>query len=120
MSKEIDNLSFIGKYKPDEIQGLYSLVDFVWAYYSPDIYLHKYACPNKYYEHLAFKVPIIVNKIVPQSQEITKMNTGIVIDDELNNNCFEKLDGMIINYDLHPNNFGKWEEHYSNYCFSLI
>ncbi|WP_103882067.1 glycosyltransferase [Vibrio hangzhouensis] len=119
LSTEIDNLTFLGKYEPVEIQRLYSYVDFVWAYYSPEVFLHKYACPNKYYEHLAFKVPIIVNEIIPQSQKILQMNTGIVIDNELDDNCFSKMSDMILNYSYQLSDFDVWEKEYSNYSFSI-
>lgn len=119
LSSEISNLQFLGRYKPTDVQELYSLVDFIWAYYSPDVFLHKYACPNKYYEHLAFKVPIIVNNIIPQSEEIERMNSGIVISDKLNNDCFVELNEKIVNYSYQLSYFDKWENEYSNYSFSL-
>lgn len=77
-AKRHKNITYTGRYVPSDLENLYSQVDFSWAYYDPALKLHKYAAPNKFYEHLCFNCPIIVNDIIPQSFFVQKHETGIV------------------------------------------
>lgn len=119
LSEEHANITFTGPYVYSELSFLISSVDFYWAYYSPSILLHRYAYPNKFYEHLAFHVPIIINKCVPQSIEVNKLKTGIVIDDILSSSTFLDLEKTIFNFDPEHSDFLEWERKYENYNFGL-
>ncbi|HDZ3742465.1 TPA: glycosyltransferase, partial [Vibrio cholerae] len=79
-SSNLENVVFLGRYAPSDLAELYSRVDFTWAYYSHDNPLHKYAAPNKFYEHLCFAKPIITSEIIPQYRDICQMNSGIAVD----------------------------------------
>jgi len=79
-TKIFNNIFYWGEFSQIELPILYKYIDFIWAYYSPEIKLHKYAAPNKYYEHLYFKKPIITSRVMPQSEEISRMNSGIILD----------------------------------------
>lgn len=74
------NIDYSGPYNYSELQDIYNQVDFTWAYYSPEVSLHAYACPNKYFEHIMFLTPIITNSIIPQAQAVKLNCSGIVID----------------------------------------
>lgn len=114
-AKDNKNIKFFGSFTIDELTSLYHQVKFSWSYYTPKIFLHKYASPNKYYEHLAFKTPMIINEFVPLSSNIKNMKSGIVIEDNLNNSTFFDMKNYIGNYDYNINNFLEWEKKYENY-----
>ena len=66
-----------------KIPILTSKLDFYWSFYCPTVKLHKYAIPNKFYEHLQLDLPIIASQIIPQSEFIKSNNTGIILNDLL-------------------------------------
>lgn len=119
LSNENENIYFYGSYNSTQLEYLYSNVDFCWAFYSPDVFLHRYACPNKYYEHLAFKTPIIFNEIVPMSKLVEVNNSGLVISDVINENSFSELEMKLNSFNINLSDFGLWESTYGNYSFSL-
>jgi hypothetical protein len=79
-AKVHNNISYSGPYNYSDLQDIYNQVDFTWAYYSPEVSLHAYACPNKYFEHIMFLTPIITNSIIPQAQAVKLNGSGIVIE----------------------------------------
>lgn len=74
------NIFYLGRYTGDQLGSLYSKVDFSWMYYDPEIYLHKYAAPNKFFEHLCYRKPVITNSVIPQAEFILENRTGVIID----------------------------------------
>lgn len=74
------NINFYGAFSSAELPVLYSCVDFMWAYYAPDIILHKYAAPNKFYEHLYFGIPMITSSVIPQAKVLRQLRSGIFIN----------------------------------------
>ena len=112
-------IEYIGSYGANKLGILYAKVDFSWSYYTDQIFLHKFASPNKYYEHLAFKVPIIINEYVPFSSNVEKMKTGVVIGDALTSYCFKEMERKILNYNYLKSNFNLWDLEYKNYKVNL-
>lgn len=119
LAVEHANINYVGAFDYSELATMFSSVDFYWAYYSPSVFLHKYAYPNKFYEHLAFRVPIIVNRCVPQSSDVSKLKTGIVIDDFLSETAFWDLEQKIFSFDAEDADFLEWEREYEDYDFQL-
>ena len=117
--KNIDNIEYLGPFLYEEVGKLYAKFDFLWAYYSDKVYLHRYASPNKYYEHLAFKKPIITNEVVPFSNRIINFKTGIVIKNNLNEKTFKKMYDMMKMYKLKEADFSLWEKKYAQYKIIL-
>lgn len=76
------SISYVGRYTASQLEGLYSQIDFSWMYYDPSIFLHKYAAPNKFYEHLCFRIPAITNRIIPQASFILENRTGVIVDQQ--------------------------------------
>jgi hypothetical protein len=113
------NINYSGSFDYSELAEMLAGVDFYWAYYSPSVLLHKYAYPNKYYEHLAFRVPIILNECVPQSSKVSVLKTGIVIDDQLSEATFRGLERKIFLFDDKKADFFEWERRYEDYIFRL-
>ncbi|MNQ96481.1 Glycosyl transferases group 1 [compost metagenome] len=77
-----ENVEFLGPFTHETLPHLYQEIDITWAYYSPKKELHRYAAPNKFYEHIYFKKPIIISRIIPQCSEIESIRTGIALDAE--------------------------------------
>lgn len=113
------NISYLGAFDYTELATMFASVDFYWAYYSPSVFLHRYAYPNKYYEHLAFRVPIIMNRCVPQSLDVANLKTGIVIEDLLSETEFQNLEQEIFSFNSKNADFLEWERKYENYGFQL-
>ncbi len=115
-----NKIIFLGHYAPEKLPELYSLIDYTWAYYSPknNLLHYKYACPNKYYEHLYFKKPIIINKYVYISNKIEEMNTGVVIPDNIKEN-FDAIYNKLKNYRHSQKNFQVWDELYKDYKYKI-
>lgn len=82
ISANNDNIKFLGAFTHASLPELYDKVDVTWAYYSPNKVLHKYAAPNKFYEHIYFRKPIIISSIIPHAKEIASLKTGISLDAE--------------------------------------
>lgn len=78
-SSQCNRINFYGKFDHTHLPNLMSKIDIYFSYYSPLKELHKYASPNKFYEHLLYAKPIIVSDIIPQSKLIDKYNTGWTI-----------------------------------------
>lgn len=116
---QCNKIEFFGGYESKELSNLYQKVNFSWSYYSPDNFLHRYASPNKFYEHLAFKTPIIVNNLIPQSKIIKEMDSGIVIENILNEDTFNKLFQKLLIYDYKSEKFHLWEKKYINYKITI-
>lgn len=119
LSSRHDNLVMLGQYAPKDLATLYSQIDFCWAYYSPHLLLHKYAAPNKYYEHLAFSTPIIFNKVVPLVDKIEDKRTGISISDNLNVDNFVIMNNKIKEFHIESADFTDWNKLYLNYEFKV-
>lgn len=115
-----EKFCFYGSFSTNEIEKLYSLVNFSWAYYTDRTLLHKYASPNKFYEHLAFKTPIIINQFVPLSKKIILHKTGIVIEDNLVSATFKKLSKLLFEFDHKQSDFTEWESKYKGYQVDFI
>lgn len=115
LESDQSQLKFIGSFMPSELSDLYSSINFTWAYYTNKIFLHKYASPNKYYEHLAYKKPIIMNEFIPLSKNIKLNKTGVIIIDELNNSTFYQLKKEMLQFNVAASNFNEWETLYKNY-----
>lgn len=117
----VENIEFHGIYSPGDLVKLYQLVDFTWAYYSPRIDLHRYAAPNKFYEHLYFNRPIITSAVIPQFGLIRQLNSGLSVDaEELSEASFKRLHLAVSQY-CHGRGFDSaavasyWKRHYHEY-----
>lgn len=121
LGAKIENIEFHGIYSTADLVGLYEMVDFTWAYYSPKISLHKYAAPNKFYEHLYFARPIITSSIIPQFPKIQELKSGLAVDaDDFSDESFIKFDRAVTEYlqseEFDPASVSRhWKSHYHDY-----
>ncbi|SEJ26049.1 hypothetical protein SAMN05216201_106124 [Pseudomonas linyingensis] len=121
LSHSNTNIEFLGPYSALQIPELYSKIDFTWAYYTPKIELHKYAAPNKFYEHIFFKTPIITSSCIPQNKEIESLGSGIKVNaEDFSASEMEKLDRLISEIQSKKNEIHNrleihWKENYEIY-----
>ena len=78
-SKQYDNIFYYGSLKYSDVLQLEKDCDILFATYNPIISNHKYSAPNKVYEAMALKKPIIVCKNTGIDELIKENKTGIII-----------------------------------------
>ncbi len=112
-----ENVQFLGSFNQNTLPNLYNEIDFTWAYYSPNIDLHKYAAPNKFYEHLHFNCPIITSDIIPQIVDIEQLNSGIFVNINRNDMEYKKeFLEKIKSFKINPQRISDfWNTKYINY-----
>lgn len=78
---EYPNIFYHGKFKnPEDLPNIYEDIDMLLCTYTPSDRNVLYAEPNKFYEALYFKCPIIVSKNVFLGDKVAAMNVGYAID----------------------------------------
>ena len=80
MSSKHKNIIFYGSMEYKKVLELESRCDIMFATYDPSIPNHKYAAPNKFYEALMLKKPLIMIKNTGMDQYVTQFDLGVVID----------------------------------------
>ena len=79
-AENYDNIYFYGSLKYADVLQLEKDCDILFATYNPSIKNHKYSAPNKVYEAMALKKPIIVCNKTGIDDLIRNNKTGICID----------------------------------------
>jgi glycosyltransferase involved in cell wall biosynthesis len=75
-----DNIIYHGRFSnPDDLPSIYKEIDLVLSAYPPTPGVI-YAEPNKLYEALFFRCPIIVNQGTYLGRKVNRLNVGYVID----------------------------------------
>lgn len=101
---KFDNLLYHGTFKnPDDLPQIYSSIDYVLSTYDNRFVNVRYAEPNKLYESIYFRVPIIVSENTFLANQIKKLNSGLAvnalnhkeIDNLLNSLTLEKYNNLI-------------------------
>lgn len=114
--KTCDRIKFLGAYKYDDLPKLIENVDIIVGLYYMSSILHKYACPNKYYEHLYFGKPLLTSTGIPFAGDIKKNNTGWIVGDD-----YEALVEWLLTFSWNDVNLfasnasNLWRETYSTY-----
>ena len=77
---QYDNIVYHGMFSnPGDLPSIYSDIDMVLCTYTPTPGV-KYAEPNKLYEAIYFRCPIIVSKNVFLGDKVSRMNVGYTIN----------------------------------------
>lgn len=75
-----DNIFYHGRFSnPKDLPVIYDMIDLLLCTYPPTLGV-KYAEPNKLYEAIYFRCPIIVSEKVFLGEKVKKLNIGYVID----------------------------------------
>lgn len=80
IAEKYDNVFFHGRFKnPNDLPAIYSQIDMVLSTYTPCPSVI-YAEPNKLYEAIYFRCPIIVNENTFLSKKVEQLNIGYSIN----------------------------------------
>jgi glycosyltransferase involved in cell wall biosynthesis len=80
IEKNSDNVFYHGRFSnPDDLPSIYDGIDLVLCTYPPTLGV-KYAEPNKLYEAIYFRCPIIVSENVFLGEKVNRLNIGYVIN----------------------------------------
>lgn len=91
LSKQYPNLVLHGIFKnPDDMPAVYESLDLVLATYDADSINAQYAEPNKMYESIFFRVPIIVSTGTFLSKKVERLGIGYSVN-ALDNDNIDKL-----------------------------
>ena len=79
------NIKFLGQISHDEAIKLTYQSNVVFGFYNPEVPINRLASPNKLFEAMMCRTPIIVNEETSMAEIVRKENCGIVIpyNDEL-------------------------------------
>lgn len=80
-ARRCERIQFVGSYLPDDLGTLTQGVDVYCSLYYCSKPLHRFAAPNKYYEHLALGIPILISAGTPYASDVFQNGTGWVIED---------------------------------------
>ena len=80
IEKNNENIFFHGRFSnPNDLPSIYENIDLVLCTYPPTLGV-KYAEPNKLYEAIYFRCPIIVSEKVFLGDKVNRLNIGYVIN----------------------------------------
>lgn len=82
-AKACDRIQFSGEYASHNLSELTREVDVYCSLYYKSKALHAFAAPNKYYEHLALGIPILMSAGTPYAGDVIQNGTGWVVTDGL-------------------------------------
>lgn len=96
LAAKYNNVKYYGPFvNPDDLPGIYSSIDIVVACYDTKTLNEKIAEPNKLYEALFFKKPIIVSKnTFLEKQVLEKYKCGYAIDATSDSNIIDLVDSL--------------------------
>lgn len=79
-SSRLTNLTYIGQQEYDAALRQMAEADCLYGPYLLTAPAHRYASPNKMYEHLALGIPLITNMGTPPAELVGKANSGFLFD----------------------------------------
>lgn len=81
LCEKYGNIHFHGKFRnPDELPSIYEKIDLVVATYDATSVNAQYAEPNKLYEAIFFRTPIVVSSNTFLAKKVTKLGIGYHIN----------------------------------------
>lgn len=80
---EIANLRYVGRLGYDDALDLMRSADILYGPYLLSAPAHRYASPNKLYEHLMLGKPLITNTGIPPARVIKEARSGFLFDGSL-------------------------------------
>lgn len=79
-NNEIDNLQYVGRLDYGDALDLMRSADILYGPYLLSAPAHRYASPNKLYEHLMLGKPIITNTGIPPARVVEEARSGFLFD----------------------------------------
>lgn len=81
LCEKYENIHFHGKFRnPDDLPSIYEKIDLVLASYDATYINAQYAEPNKMYEAIFFRTPIIVSSNTFLAKKVSKLGVGYHIN----------------------------------------
>lgn len=122
-AQECSRIHFYGAMTHKDGLSMMKSCDLIVGLYYLKAANHKFAAPNKYYEHLLLGKPILTSRGTPPGERVVKFETGWAIDDG-----FQHI-SQILSYILKnpsqlvvrgQNARGIWDRKYSNYFLNIV
>ncbi|MEG1992476.1 MAG: hypothetical protein RR056_03740 [Acetivibrio sp.] len=119
--KKVKNVVFEPEYKNDEKKEIYEKIDIINAVYGSETFVVKTALPNKLYDCILFKKPIMVSKNTYLEKIVEKYKLGFAVD-IYKDNIYSELEKYVkkFNSKLYLKGCNQWlekvleEESYTN------
>jgi len=93
--KQYTNCYFHGRFRnPDDLPQIYSQINFTLATYDARFENDCYAEPNKIYESIFFRTPIVVSKGTFLQRKCEKLGIGCAVDALSEDDIFEFINGL--------------------------
>lgn len=93
--KDINNIFFHGAFKnPIDLPKIYSKIDFIVATYDTTTLNPQYAEPNKIYEAIFFRTPIIVSYNSYLANKVNKLKVGFDVNALKDDEIISKIKGI--------------------------
>lgn len=93
--EKYENIYFHGSFKnPDDLPLIYSSIDFVVALYDANLINVRYAEPNKLYESVFFRVPIIVSDNTFLATKVAEFNIGSILNSNNDKSIIEFINSI--------------------------
>lgn len=117
-------IKFLGKLESGRQQEIYSEYDMMAAfYYTHNCRVHKYAAPNKFFDHLSYGIPILTNHGHSFANEICKLGSGLVTEENMHSiksALLENFEALSINKEELKSVLQNYQkESYKAYCTVL-
>lgn len=77
---DVQNVSFLGRFRPEEKRSFYLDTNFVLCCYGSDSNVVRSLLPNRLYESCLYKRPIVVNRGTYLSEVVRSRQIGVVVD----------------------------------------
>lgn len=113
-----ERIEFCGSFTVPDLPGLVSDVDVYCSLYYQSKPLHLYAAPNKFFEHMALGIPVLMSSGTPYANDVRANETGWVVDDGLValQSWYEMYKFDAGAFELAANQAqATWEKHYKNW-----
>lgn len=122
MSEDNPNINYIGPCKHEDGMALLKECDIVLGMYYLNVANHRFAAPNKYYEHLMLGKPLLTTEGTPPGAKVSFNMTGWAIKDNYESlNRFFEQELKKESLKILGNNAKKlWESRYRNYYKEMI
>lgn len=122
-SKNCPRIHFLGSVSHDVGMSMLQTCDLILGLYYLTVPNHKFASPNKYYEHLMLGRPLLTSKGTPPGFKVSDLKTGWAVSDGKDSllDFFSRRESLKIQF-IERGKAGKrvWNRRYSKYYETQI
>ncbi len=117
-ARACDRIQFSGSYLPYQLPELSQEVDIYCSLYYQTKPLHSFAAPNKYFEHLALGIPILLSAGTPYAEAVVQNETGWIVEDGLTalEEWYNQIHDDVSGFEYRAEKAKSlWSEHYAGW-----